>query len=70
MRRETSIKMLMEAMNILESKLYNTKQITSKKSDNYKNEAIFYLEENEYDYRKAIKEYKDDLNTEIQYTLA
>ena len=62
--------MLMDAMNILESKLYNTKQIMSKKSDNYKNEALFYLEENDFDYRKAIKEYKDDLNTEIQYTLA
>jgi hypothetical protein len=53
----------MEAMEILEKKFKTN--IKSKNGQNYKNESQFYLEENGWDYRLALKEYKEDLNTEI-----
>lgn len=35
-------------------------------SNDFKTEAIFYLEENQYDFNQSVKNYKQDLNAELE----
>ena len=67
-RRAACLNMLDNAITVSETTAMRKQEIRKEKvqSKNYKAEAKFYFEDNDFDYWKALESYKDDLAHEVE----
>lgn len=69
-RREACVTILANLILREEKKWQQHKKLLDNKvhlsSNDFKTEAIFYLEENQYDFNQSVKNYKQDLNAELE----
>lgn len=66
-RRFACIQMLDGFIKDQETKAMNTNKIKRVKVEkNYRQEATFYFEDNEFDYHRSVKAYREDMDHEIK----
>ena len=65
-RRATCVQMLSGAISVHERKYMQQGKIAKHKASDFKSEAKYYLENTNYDYWAALKEYQQDLDAEAE----
>lgn len=68
LRREGCVIMLNEAIMLAEEKATKLNKISKQKlGKTYRQEANYYLEGNNWDFKKSVLEYQEDLNFEVDH---